>query len=177
MFFVEEKKEGKVMRKQGYKYPDKKAYMFVVKTLKERGVEISALANLSYKMTSEFVPDITMQECKEAILAVLHKRDFLSPAMIMLDLDRLANEKKLSQPLNDIISNDIGVFGVDEELASAISMIYGPIGITNFGYLDRVKRGIIAQIDHDPTRVNTFLDDLVGAIVAASCGKISHDYA
>lgn len=104
-------------------------------------------------------------------------RDFLSPAMIMLDLDRLANEKKLSQPLNDIISNDVGVFGVDEELASAISMIYGPIGITNFGYLDRVKKGIIAQIDHDPARVNTFLDDLVGAIVAASCGKISHDYA
>lgn len=165
------------MRKQGYKYPDEKAYIFVIETLKERGVEVSTLADLSYKMTSEFVPEITMHECEEAILAVLHKRDFLSPAMIMLDLDRLANEKKLSQPLNDIISNDVGVFGVDEELASAISMIYGPIGITNFGYRDRVKKGIIAQIDHDPAHVNTFLDDLVGAIVVASCGKISHDYA
>ena len=165
------------MRTQGYKYPDEKAYIFVIETLKQRGVEVSTLADLSYKMTSEFVPEITMHECEKAVLAVLHKRGFLSPAMIMLDLDRLANEKKLSQPLNDIISNDVGVFGVDEELASAISMIYGPIGITNFGYLDRVKKGVIVQIDHDPSRVNTFLDDLVGAIIAASCGKISHDYA
>ena len=177
MLPVVKKKEGKSMRKQGYKYPDEKAYNFVIETLKERGVEVSTLADLSYKMTSEFVPKITMAECEKAVLAVLHKRDFLSPAMIMLDLDRLANEKKLSQPLNDIISNDVGVFGVDEELASAISMIYGPIGITNFGYLDRVKKGIVAKIDHDPARVNTFLDDLVGAIVAASCGKLSHDYA
>lgn len=40
-----------------------------------------------------------------------------------------------------------------------------------------IKKGIIKEIDTRHGHVTTFLDDLVGAIVAAVCGKLSHEYA
>ena len=83
----------------------------------------------------------------------------------------------LHEPLAGIIRNDAGVFGVDETLALQIANIYGTIGTTNFGYFDRVKSGIIAKFDHDKVHVNTFIDDILAAIVAAVCGKIAHQYA
>lgn len=33
------------------------------------------------------------------------------------------------------------------------------------------------QFDEDPNHVNTFIDDLLGAIVAATCAKVAHKYA
>ena len=97
--------------------------------------------------------------------------------MVALELDRLAEAGAIAEPLQSIIENDAGVFGVDEALALQISEIYGTIGATNFGYLDRVKSGIIKQFDTDENHVNTFIDDLLGAIVAAVCGKVAHHYA
>lgn len=165
------------MRQPDFKYPDTKAYNFVVSTIANRGVTQNDMAHILQQMTIEFVPEITIQECRSVIEDVMHKRDYLSTAMIMLDLDRLAESHRLSQPLNDIISADAGVFGVDEDLAVSIATLYGPIGVTNFGYLDRVKKGIIKKIDRDASHVNTFLDDLIGATIAAGCGKISHQHA
>ena len=97
--------------------------------------------------------------------------------MVALELDRLAEEGQIKEPLLTIIRNDAGVFGVDEALALQTANIYGTIGVTNFGYLDRVKYGIIKQYDEDNDQVNTFIDDLLGAIVAALCGKLAHKYA
>ena len=107
----------------------------------------------------------------------MHKRELLNNAMVMLELDRLTEENKVAQPLREIIENDSGVFGVDETLALQIANIYGTIGATNFGYFDRVKSGIIQKFDTSPEHVNTFIDDLLAAIVAATCGKIAHKYA
>lgn len=165
------------MRKANFKYPDTKAYDYVTNTMRNRGVTQQQMAQITLNMTSEFVPNIRLEECIATIVDVMHKRDYLSTAMIMLDLDRLAEEQQLSQPLNSIINADAGVFGVDEDLAMSIATLYGPIGATNFGYLDRVKKGIIKKIDRDPKHINTFLDDLIGATVAAACGKISHQHA
>lgn len=165
------------MRNPNFKYPDTKSYETVIKTLKSRGIQINQIADIAYEMTHEFVPQNTKEHTYNVTVDVLHKRDLLNTAMIMLDLDRLAKEHHLSQPLNDIITNDAGVFGVDEDLALSISTLYGPIGATNFDYLDRVKEGIIKEIDTRHGHVTTFLDDLIGAIVAAVCGKLSHEYA
>ena len=107
----------------------------------------------------------------------MHKRELLNSAMVALELDRLTEEGKVDEPLAGIIRNDAGVFGVDETLALQIANIYGTIGTTNFGYFDRVKSGIIAKFDHDKVHVNTFVDDILAAIVAAVCGKIAHQYA
>ena len=113
----------------------------------------------------------------QELLNVLHKRELLNNAMVALELDRLAEEGQIKEPLLTIIRNDAGVFGVDEALALQTANIYGTIGVTNFGYLDRVKYGIIKQYDEDNDQVNTFIDDLLGAIVAALCGKLAHKYA
>lgn len=165
------------MQNADFKYPDTKAYQFVVNRLQERGVTIDDLVNLTFKMQSEFLPELTQDECREDLLDVMHKREFLNNAMVGLELDRLADEGQLKQPLQDIVKNDAGVFGVDEALALQIAEMYGTIGVTNFGYLDRVKSGIIKAFDKDGTHVNTFIDDLLGAIVAAACGKLAHHYA
>ena len=165
------------IRKSNFKYPDAKAYDFAVNTIRHRGVTQRQMAQIVQQMTVEFVPNIRLDECIATIVDVMHKRDYLSTAMIMLDLDRLAENHELSQPLDAIVNADAGVFGVDEDLAMSIATLYGPIGATNFGYLDRVKKGIIKQIDTNDHHTNTFLDDLIGATIAAACGKISHQHA
>ena len=165
------------MYQKDFKYPDTKAYEFVVTRLKERGVELDQLAQLVYDTQKGFEAELTLAECKKDLNDVMHKRELLNNAMVMLELDRLTEENKVAQPLREIIENDSGVFGVDETLALQIANIYGTIGATNFGYFDRVKSGIIQKFDTSPEHVNTFIDDLLAAIVAATCGKIAHKYA
>ena len=60
-------------------------------------------------------------------------------------------------------------------LAYGICNLYGSIALTNFGHIDRVKPGIIARLNsHEGGQCNTFLDDIVGAIAAASASKLAH---
>lgn len=160
-----------------FKYPDTAAYDFVVTTLQKRGVDLHQLSDIAYDLQHDFEPQITKAECYEELVNVMHKRELLNNAMVALELDRLAQDNQIKEPLLSIIKNDAGVFGVDEVLALATAEIYGTIGATNFGYLDRVKYGIIKRFDTDPAHVNTFIDDLLGAIVAAVCGKMAHKYA
>jgi len=57
--------------------------------------------------------------------------------------------------------------------------LYGSIGWTNAGYLDKLKPGIIGEVDkigkNDPELCSTFLDDQLGVIVAVSAAKIASD--
>lgn len=62
---------------------------------------------------------------------------------------------------------------------SVVGSSNGSIAYTNFGYIDKVKPGIIGElndIDHD-IACNTFLDDIVGAIAAAAASKLAHHNA
>lgn len=165
------------MYQKDFKYPDTKAYEFVTERLKERGVELNDLSTLVYETQKDFEPRLTLEECQKELDAVMHKRELLNNAMVMLELDRLTEIGQINEPLAEIIENDSGVFGVDETLALQIANIYGTIGATNFGYFDRVKSGIIKKFDTEPGHVNTFIDDLLAAIIAATCGKIAHKYA
>lgn len=167
---------AKVNNRQ-FKYPDTKAFNFVVGRLKERGVSLDDLVDVIYDSQKDFEPELTKERCHKYLIDALHKRELLNNAMVMLELDRLTEMGEVDEPLSSIIKNDVGVFGVDETLALQIANIYGTIGTTNFGYFDRVKKGIIAKYDRDPKHVNTFIDDLLAAIVAAVCGKIAHNYA
>ena len=50
-------------------------------------------------------------------------------------------------------------------MALSIVNVYGSIGFTNYGYIDKVKPGILKELNaHDGEHVHTFLDDIVGAI-------------
>lgn len=165
------------MLNKDFKYPDTKAYNFVIKYLKKKGVTIKNLGEMAYEMQKGFEKYLTLEECIKVVEDVLHKRELLNNAMVGFEMDRLVEEGKVQEPLASIIKNDAGVFGVDETLALQIANIYGTIGTTNYGWLDREKIGIINIIDKDQRHVNTFADDLVAAIVAATCGKIAHAYA
>ncbi|MNG40377.1 Phosphatidylglycerophosphatase A [compost metagenome] len=53
--------------------------------------------------------------------------------------------------------------------------VYGSIGFTNFGYVDKLKPGILKKLnDKEDAQCHTFLDDIVGAIAAAASSRIAH---
>lgn len=99
--------------------------------------------------------------------------------MTGLELDRLSEEGHLQGPIADIIKQDFSLYGVDEILALSVVNVYGSIGLTNFGYLDKAKNGVIREIDEkpkNPEQVNTFFDDLICAIAAAAASKMAHQF-
>lgn len=165
------------MQNKKFKYPDTKAYQFIISEFNKRGITLHDLAKIVHKMEIDYIPELTVDKCEHVLVNEMHKRELMNNVMVGLELDRLAEEKQLKEPLLSIIRNDAGVFGVDEVLALQIANIYGTIGSTNFGYLDRVKYGVIKKFDEDDQHINTFLDDLLGAIVAAACAKLAHEYA
>ena len=61
-------------------------------------------------------------------------------------------------------------------LALSILNVYGSIGFTNYGYIDRVKPGILKRLnDKSSGEVHTFLDDIVGALAAAAASRLAHN--
>ena len=164
-----------VLMDKGMKYPDTEAYKFVVNRLSELGVSLVDIAGIVYGLEGKYLPKLTLQDCLDAVVDVVHKREVLNNAMSGLELDRLAQAGLIKEPLASIIRNDIGVFGTDESLALAISQLYGSIGTTNYGYVDKDKTGIINKLDTSDNQVNTFSDDLVGAIASAAAAKVAHD--
>ncbi|MBM7854715.1 phosphatidylglycerophosphatase A [Desulfohalotomaculum tongense] len=146
----------------------------VIKKLKDRGVEIKDMVPILYDLQKPYIPDLTMKECEESILAVLDKREIQHTILTGIALDELAEKGMLEEPLLSILRKDDGLYGIDEILALGMGTLYGTIGSTNFGYLDKVKPGIIKNLDTTPGRVNTFLDDLVCGIVAAAASRMAH---
>ena len=87
----------------------------------------------------------------------------------------LAEKGLLEEPLQTIIKNDEGLYGIDEVVALSIVNVYGSIGFTNFGYVDKVKPGILKMLnDKSSGYVHTFLDDIIGAIAAAASSRLAH---
>lgn len=147
-----------------------------LKRLAERNVNLEEIAELVYDLQIPYLPDLTMETCLHNVQAVIRKREVQNAILTGIELDVLAEEGKLSSPLHEIIANDEGLFGVDEVLALAIVNVYGSIGLTNFGYLDKLKPKVINRLDSHKgdNEINTFLDDIVGAIAAAAASRIAH---
>ena len=143
--------------------------------LKERGVELKDIAELVLFLQNQYIKDLTLEECLESVKAVLKKREVQNTIITGIELDMLAEQGKLSQPLNDILMEDEGLYGVDEILALSIVNVFGSIGFTNYGYIDKLKPGIIAKLDSkNGPSCHTFLDDIVGAIAASAASRIAH---
>lgn len=163
--------------RRDYKYPDTEAFNFVIQRLKDQGISIEDISDIAYNTHKKYNDQIDKNYIVKLTNDVLHKREVLNSAMAGLELDRLATENKLESPFQEIVEHDIGVFGVDETLALGIASIYGTIGYTAYGNIDVNKPGIIGKLDNDKNHVNTFIDDLVGAIAAAVSAKLAHDEA
>lgn len=143
--------------------------------LNERGVTIDDLAELVMFLQKKYHPALTLDECKYNIERVLRKREVQNAILTGIQLDKLAEQGKLEEPLQTIIGTDESLYGVDEILAFSIVNVYGSIGFTNYGYIDKQKPGILEKLnDHSNGMVNTFLDDIVGAIAAAASSRLAH---
>ncbi|MGO2084196.1 phosphatidylglycerophosphatase A family protein [Vagococcus sp.] len=143
--------------------------------LEDRGVTMRDIAELVYFLQKDYLEELTLETCEENIEAVLKKREVQNAILTGVQLDILAEQGKLMQPLQEIIDTDEGLYGIDEIMALAIVNVYGTIGFTNYGYIDKVKPGILARLNcHGDNNVHTFLDDIVGAIAAAAASRLAH---
>ncbi|UOF92133.1 phosphatidylglycerophosphatase A [Fodinisporobacter ferrooxydans] len=146
--------------------------------IKDRGVELSDIAELVLFLQKDYVPGLTIDRCLENVTHVLKKHEVQLAVLTGIQLDILAEKHLLEQPLQQIIEVDEGLYGVDETLALSILNIYGTIGLTNYGYIDKLKYGILHQLNDKSTgKINTFLDDIVGALAAAAASRIAHSGA
>jgi phosphatidylglycerophosphatase A len=159
---------------------DLKKYEIVVQRLQERGVILEDIAQITLDLQIKYLPKLTFALCLEHVKKVVMKREVQHAVLTGLELDILAEKGLLSEPLSEMLLNDYGLYGIDEILALSIVNVYGSIGFTNFGYVDKLKPGIIGKLDKEGKeegRCNTFLDDIVGAIAAAAASSIAHRFA
>ncbi|MGF7184191.1 phosphatidylglycerophosphatase A [Desulfitispora alkaliphila] len=146
-----------------------------VKTLLERGITLPEIAEIVLDLQKPYIPHLTVEECLLSVERIVEKREVINAIITGVALDKLTEQGHIEEPLNTILKTDDGLYGIDEILALSIVNIYGTIGLTNFGYLDKTKPGIIAELNNKSnTQVNTFLDDIVCAIAAASASRIAH---
>lgn len=158
-----------------YSLNSKKVAEATKSLLHERGVTIPEIAELVMFLQKKYYPNLNMDECVENVEAVLSKREVQNAVITGIQLDLLAEEGKLLSPLQEMLVNDEGLYGVDEILAFSIVNVYGSIGFTNYGYVDKLKPGILERLnDKSSAYVHTFLDDIVGAVAAAASSRIAH---
>ncbi|WP_110929125.1 phosphatidylglycerophosphatase A family protein [Bacillus massiliglaciei] len=140
-----------------------------------RGVTIEAIAEIVYELQYPYNEKLELEECIHSVERVLLKREIQHAILVGVELDKLAEQKKLSEPLQSIVESDEGLFGVDETIAFGAVLAYGSIAVTSFGHLDKNKIGIIRDLDtKEEGKVHTFLDDIVASIAASAASRLAH---
>lgn len=158
-----------------YKYNMDELKVMTIEMLNRRGVELIDIAELVMMLQKQYYKDLTIELCLENVDAVLNKREIIHAILTGIALDELAEKKLLPEPLQSIVAADEGLYGIDEIIPLSIVNVYGTIGLTNYGYLDKEKIGIIKELDMQKgEECNTFLDDLVAALAAAAASRIAH---
>ncbi len=161
--------------KYSHKYDMKELKVMTIEMINRRGVELEQIAEIVMDLQKEYYEDLTMEICMENIDAVLSKREIIHAIITGIAIDELTEKKLLPEPLQSIVAADEGLYGIDEILPLSIVNVYGTIGLTNFGYLDKEKIGIIKELDSKKGEAcHTFLDDIVAAIAAAAASRIAH---
>lgn len=156
-------------------YDMKELSITAIEMLKNRGVLLTDIAEIVLLLQKKYYADLTLEICLENIEAVLNKREIVHAILTGIALDEMAEKKMLPQPLQSIIENDEGLYGIDEIIPLSIVNVYGTIGLTNYGFLDKEKIGIIKELDTKKgMECNTFLDDIVCALAAAAASRIAH---
>jgi len=148
-----------------------------IEKLKSHGVTIENMGALVLESQIKYDPTLELEECINAVHSVLTKREVIHAVLTGMAIDEAVENNTFDPIISEIIQEDKPLYGLDEILALSIVNIYGSIALTNFGYLDKVKPGIIGEVDQLGKHSNnctTFLDDIAGAIVAAAISRIAH---
>jgi phosphatidylglycerophosphatase A len=151
---------------------------YCVKLLAERGVTLDDIADCARFLQSEYHVDLVKEELLDSVLKVISKREVQYAIMTAIELDKMAEQGKMdNKTLQALLMNDDPLYGVDEVLAYGVCNLYGSIALTNFGFIDKRKYGIIDKLNKAGKGsgiCNTFLDDIVGAIAAAAASRFAH---
>ncbi|MDQ0206603.1 phosphatidylglycerophosphatase A family protein [Alkalicoccobacillus murimartini] len=140
-----------------------------------RGVTIDHIAELVHFLQVAYHPTLTLDLCKVNVERVISKREVQNAILTGIQLDILTEQNLLESPLQGILERDEGLYGIDEIIALSIVNIYGSIGFTNYGYIDKLKPGILKELNNKTDGAcHTFLDDIVGAIAAAASSRLAH---
>lgn len=133
------------------------------------------MAQIVYDGQIKYEPDITIGKCKQAILHVLKKREVQNVVLTGIYLDTQADIDGAMDPyFRKILNNDENQFQVDELLSTGCVEVFGGVASSNRGYLDKVKPGIIGEVDRRKDTCNVFLDDILAAIVASAESYIAN---
>ncbi len=150
-------------------------YQATLAMLKDREVDLDEVAQLVLDLQKPYLSHLKFEDARESVDAVLKKREVQNAITTGIYLDMASEKNEVDEPLQSLLVTDDPLYGIDEILALSIVNIYGSIGLTNFGYLDKEKPGVIEKINKEKGgKVNTFLDDLICAIAAASASRIAH---
>ncbi len=158
-------------------YSEEEMRRINIAVLEERGVTVEDIAQLAYGAQSKYLDNLKIEEMHESVLEVLGKRDQFHAIILAANIDAAVEQKVFSEPLNSILGDDLGLFGIDEAIALSIAGNYGTIGQTNFGYLDVSKPGKINILQRNKKRCNCFLDDIVGALAALAAVRVAQNHA
>lgn len=157
---------------------DKELHNYVLGQLKVRDVDLTTMAENVYNIQVKFNSELTIKECREAIDKILMRRDILQLMAVSFQMDNMANLSQLDEPLQEIVANDRGEFGVDESIALAMCSEYGSIALTTFGRIDSKKVGDAKRLDDEQKsggKIATFTDDICLALIACGAAKVVHD--
>lgn len=148
-----------------------------IELLESRGVTVQDMVDCVVYLQKPYFPEIDYQVVEECVISVIKKREVQHAIITGIGIDVAAENRVLEdKELETILMDDASLYGIDEVLAYGICNLYGSIALTNYGYIDKVKPGIIGKLNnHDGKSCNTFLDDIVGAIAAAAASRIAHN--
>ncbi len=152
-------------------------YEKTISKLESRGIKIDDIAEITLLLQGKYYKDLSIETCKKYVKNVIEKRESIHAILTAIAIDEAAEKKLFDKEINDLITNDEGLYGIDEILALSIVNIHGSIALTNFGYADKLKPGIINKIDalgKEKIQCHTFLDDIVSAIAASAASRIAH---
>lgn len=144
--------------------------------LDKRNVPVESLGGLVYAGQKEHNPDIELDECIDAVYHVLHKREIQNILLLGINVDMWVDRGIEDRYLAEILKHDEGQFQCDETLSHGCVEIFGGIGISNLGYLDHVKPGIIGKVDARKNSCNVFLDDILAGIVASAEAYVANKH-
>ncbi len=146
--------------------------------LETRGVTLEDIAECARYLQQDYHIDLKKEELMDSVLSVIDKREVQFAIMTAIELDMLAEQRKMNNPkLQELLLRDEGLYGVDEVIAYGICNLYGSIALTNFGFIDKNKYGVIDKLNRagkNGDHCNTFIDDIVGAIAASAASRFAH---
>lgn len=140
----------------------------------EIGITQENVSELAYQEQKGYLPDVPISEYEDAFNSVLEKREIQHMLITGFNLDVLAEQGQLLGPLQAVVSEDRGTYGVDETLIQT-AQLYGTISVSNAYMLDKTKPGIIGKLNEKGPYCNTFADDMVCVLVGCIVGKVAHD--